>query len=1010
MDIITQQRNELIGLLVGMFDAAPTADLLTEFVNAIKAGQSLSGLADGLTSSSEFQSLYPETLTHEEFATRFVHNLLSSDTNGDAVNIGIEFVLGLLNSGATLGETLDTSIGALLAVNDENPSFGQAKQILLNKIDLAAYYASTDLDAVFDFMAMRAMMDGISANRASLSLQKVLIDSGEVSYFSLNFLTKAQDSIVGSDGNDVFAAWVFDNQNTAQSGDIIRAGAGVDILMAKIVSVAEGAIALNADSLEAVYIQPQPVSSNTITDVVTFDASAMQKTVELWSTDALADLTVEHIQGSTDSVTLGWRNTEAGELNFTAYFDNIPTPPQIDESDAPSQIFIEILDVDGIREDGEPLRDNFFVGMQIVIDGAEVILKSPSGNPEYTYEDLIDGWNKTLAAKGIETVAAALGESFNVVSSSDGLAYEGTTIVLTNTGPEILRGVGWVTDVLSPSNIHTSIREPQNSGNDDGVTQVNVVFDGVGHGAKAGSFIAGVAPENSLSEESAKGIQKFNIAVDRDSWLDNVSSTHGSLEDIAVSNIGAAGSLRIDYLEDVKLFDARGMSNSVTLNAVINADRYDTDTLYVDGLAYFGGTGDDHYTLMLPAVAREDEYLNLDIDMGEGDDLLVLSFTSSVDDYKYPRSLNSRDVVVAGEGDDVITTVGGGAVYVDTGSGSDTVYSGTAGSDAARASWIFSAKTEVQPAGTLTIAFSPTASVDAEAFNNGFETTFTILSGSLLGELTSVNQIIKGVIEADNTLNKLLQATVNPDQSLTVSALIDGELQIEDLVMTIIADEKGSVTQAHENVQLIQAGVTSGEAASGSEISIRSGHDVVVLSTHADSTEVIELRPMYGSTIDADIVNFTTGDSQGADQLNISGFSYDAERRVTHASVLDSTVASDNEIIIFNDFVGDATQGETFEELTIELLLEALNSNNNGEQDYGNLGSQTLDADEDIHNLSDSYLIMVQNDTNKGEYKLFELSSSRLPGRGPDSDFNHGSLIGVVDLGAEAVFVAGNFV
>lgn len=102
--ITQEQREDLITLLVGMFDAAPSANLLTDFVASIQGGQLLPSLANDLTTTSEFASLYSPSLTDEAFATQFATNILGGYTTEDTLNQGIEYVIELLEGGVTGGE------------------------------------------------------------------------------------------------------------------------------------------------------------------------------------------------------------------------------------------------------------------------------------------------------------------------------------------------------------------------------------------------------------------------------------------------------------------------------------------------------------------------------------------------------------------------------------------------------------------------------------------------------------------------------------------------------------------------------------------------------------------------------------------------------------------------------------------------------------------------------------------------------------------------------------------
>lgn len=70
---------------------------------------------------------------------------------------------------------------------------------------------------------------------------------------------------------------------------------------------------------------------------------------------------------------------------------------------------------------------------------------------------------------------------------------------------------------------------------------------------------------------------------------------------------------------------------------------------------------------------------------------------------------------------------------------------------------------------------------------------------------------------------------------------------------------------------------------------------------------------------------------------------------------------------------------------------------------YGSIGD---DIDADGSAGDDSYIVMVQNSANAGEYKVFNLAST-----GTNTDFSAAQLIGSVDFGEDltGTFDAANF-
>ena len=108
--ITTQERSNILKLVVGMFNAAPGAAYLNEFVGAYQAmGNSYVNLATALGNNGAFQQLYPNSLTNGEKATKFL-STLGLDKNQEAQ----EWVQAKLNAGENFGVVILQALEAIL--------------------------------------------------------------------------------------------------------------------------------------------------------------------------------------------------------------------------------------------------------------------------------------------------------------------------------------------------------------------------------------------------------------------------------------------------------------------------------------------------------------------------------------------------------------------------------------------------------------------------------------------------------------------------------------------------------------------------------------------------------------------------------------------------------------------------------------------------------------------------------------------------------------------------------
>ncbi len=1121
MAISLNQRTDLITALVGLFDAAPSSELMTAFVSQIDGGATVDSMVDGWTATGEFTSLYPVWLTNEEFANNFVNNLLGDNVDAATMTLGKDFVLAQINGGATQGAAALTAIRALASVDTADATWGAAAQQLLNKVEVATYFATTQDVTGASFAELRSITSGISADAQSVSDKKVLIDADLDS--AMQILTTGQDMLTGSAGNDGFRAWIFDNQNTAQSGDYINGGAGTDTLHAELGNSADFAVSLKTESVEIAHFRAQAqhkdsadndptVSGGTdnIDEHSSVDAGDMNGTVQFWSTDSRANLVVEDVQADSHTVTVGWRNADAGKVNYEVYFDNITAPGA---NTAGSQLFLELLDLDGMRTDGEPLKDNPYVGVQFSLDGTTYTVAADTP-VQTTYADLVAGINALLADQGLTNVTAALGSTFSAINSKDGLSYQGTTIVLTNSGPETLEGIGWVVDgVLPPdSNVHTEINNTPPA-TDTQLTQTDVIFDYVGSGSKAGSFVAGEMSQAGGSNSGTPGIQQFNLDVDRDSWVDEIRSTEDTLEEVFVENIGANGTLRIDKLNEVKVFDASAMQNNVTLTADLDngviakyLDKKDTASALPaadnDTFNYMTGTGDDSVTLSVSQEASAHEDFKLSVATSTGNDTVKVTLDNDNGDlnnanswYKDQRTQDNV-TITTGSGNDTVTTPGTGDAKIIVGEGNDTVYTDNTGAqttgDGGKAAWVFNASSndsddlEGAPLATawlhdvtVKVTFSGAGGTNAGggvttgaavAGGNGFESAaITIPVQDYVGTQANVNQAIKAAINNDAVLSKLLMAEDGPDNTLIVRSQIDGQFAAADLQVDLTAPTWGSYSAAQQTslstafqaykqdsaavlstsiateLGLVNAGqyVTSallnsangstaiaGDASAASSdnvIELGNGNDVAVLGTNESTDELTAsndiIKFLDGANGTNTIVNFAES-GNGIDQLDFtavldtkertSGSNSSESQAVANIAYTDASLEANE---VFAVVFSGATATETFAGLTAAELLDALN----GDGNYAGLGASTASSVNGaavfgtlINNVADAsqdHMLMVESDTNDGEYKVFKLTSVSDAGANVTlGDFASAELLGTVDFGESVSFTTANFV
>lgn len=175
----TLQQINVLQLLQVMFNAAPGSDFLNQFAGLIAGGISINQLADMLAGTDLFKSssLYPDTLTNQQFAERLINNLL--DTTVSEVNRtwAKEWITGQLNNGTTRGSAIWAAITALMAVPSSDRNWGTAVMQLNNKVTIGYYYSVTKRLSSSNLSVLQKVTSSVTSDPATVIVAKTNIDN-----------------------------------------------------------------------------------------------------------------------------------------------------------------------------------------------------------------------------------------------------------------------------------------------------------------------------------------------------------------------------------------------------------------------------------------------------------------------------------------------------------------------------------------------------------------------------------------------------------------------------------------------------------------------------------------------------------------------------------------------------------------------------------------------------------------------------------------------------------------
>ena len=587
-------------------------------------------------------------------------------------------------------------------------------------------------------------------------------------------LTTGHDDITGTDGNDVFYAHqqadlISDSRNTLQSGDKIDGGDGDDVLYADLgvntTLTGSQIITPEIKNVEVLKFRAQSSrgdSNETGKDDAKIDAERISAgddgTLQLWSQDSRADLVIEDVRVNSNQVTVGMGNTDPG-ANMTVYFNDQYLKSE--DATTTGTLNLQLIDTVGALTEAQgghadPLYDNPYTGFKFTLNGKEYTVDFSAYNHTTdetpSYEELaaqiqaaIDA-DATLSGLGLKVT---LGDEFQaVVGIGDhrGEEVSGTQIVVTSS-QGALTGGSWLASNGLPETNSTSATMSADRVDSCPLIKTNVALDNVGQVQWDDAHAACLPDESVFGSQAGDlviggmgtrgGVERFDVTVERGSWLSSMSSTNNTLRMVTVKNgdtgndgvdagnglgqlfIGdtlQAGNamtawqdaprlLSTDGLTDVKTFDASAMGGTVNIGAQITSASYDKYLKDVDGVedknnsatngdfSYKTGTGNDTVNMVVDGRVAGDNDFRLNIETNAGNDLVNFSFGNFTASQLANQMALNNVSIATGAGDDTVKFWGDGAVTVNGGAGNDAIYVGQ-NNDDHNAVWVMNANAD----------------------------------------------------------------------------------------------------------------------------------------------------------------------------------------------------------------------------------------------------------------------------------------------------------------------------
>ena len=373
-------------------------------------------------------------------------------------------------------------------------------------------------------------------------------------------LKTTQDDLVGTAGDDLFQAFIFDNSNTLQSGDKIDGGAGTDTLFADIGNSQKFAITPVTANVENIKLRAEAISTDS-TDNNTASTSEVQidaqRTVGVnyWEdNNSRADLLIEDIRilpsQITKDITIAMVETDPGHVDYGVYFDQYSLRAQ---SNSSSTLTIELADTRSLVNNGPALKDNPYWGFKFLLNGKEETVTSDAIDNAQSYAELLVAVRAAVAANpDLAGVTVDLGSEVTRSDTLSGQTFRVTPLILKSSSGAlsvVASGDAWLAKngVPASSGLHTYMTTAV-AASTDKVTS-KVILDDVGRGSTGGDLVIGGLSVGDTS--TSLGVERFEIEVRDNSKLQTINSTNNTLQEVTIVN-GPTSSNSFAYVNTVK--------------------------------------------------------------------------------------------------------------------------------------------------------------------------------------------------------------------------------------------------------------------------------------------------------------------------------------------------------------------------------------------------------------------------------------------------------------------------
>ncbi|MEQ6434616.1 hypothetical protein V8Z74_06140 [Comamonas sp. w2-DMI] len=659
MAMTQTQKTDAYQFFIVAFGAVTGVEYMNQLNDAYGAGMTTKQIVNVYTTKPQFTSQYPTFLTNEQFAQKLIANVVGSSASAEAKAGAEADVIASLNAGWTRGDVIFQIFSNLAAKPHDDAEWGNTAKMFANKVAVAQYLTEVKMVNTEDLGVLSGYLANVTAE-SDTSSNEAIEQLVTVPGTNDTELGLGKDNIVATEAGLTFTAGLAQAgtlgnvSNTLESGDsIIAKGEGNKLVADLITTVTGGipvgpAISATTQNVQVVELRAQTTNSDILGGVHPnfshIDAENMAGVKEWWTVNSRSDIQIEDVRTRPEDTLIGMRNTDP-EVGFRVYFD----PEQLKNGTTVKNSALT-LTLDKISAPGD-LSNNVFNGVKFTLGGKSITLQSDAIGAATTHAELLAALEAAAANN-----ADLAGVTFKLNANN--------TITLTDAAGKEFGTGSWLTptgDIPAAGDFkwNQAVGEPERGTE---LISTNVELDNVGR-----TSAGGVLDIGSLGDG---GVQKFEVNVDRSSWLTEMKSSehlgNGPRKFLEVVNLhskGANGNLTVgtkvatrldgrveNGLNDVRVVDGSAFKGNLNLGITLTNDalgRYlDKATAPVE-FKYTGGQGNDIINLNVADVVSEDPDFVLNVNAGAGDDRVVLAGATRLDSTSVDGGTGNNTFVVS---------------------------------------------------------------------------------------------------------------------------------------------------------------------------------------------------------------------------------------------------------------------------------------------------------------------------------------------------------------------------